>query len=206
MNTSKALAQLKAIEKLKGTMRLAAENWPSQFQTLISTMLSARSLDETTIKVCDRLFQKYPSAKELSQASQKEIEKIIHAINFYKNKSKYILACAEQLQKKYNGEPPKDFNKLVELSGVGNKTANVFLSEQGHNTIGVDTHVYYISRYLGWSIGIKPEKVEEDLKKLFPESYWRELNPTLVKFGKRYTSRKEKNKILDEIKLIGSKK
>ncbi|MEK6871802.1 MAG: endonuclease III [Nanoarchaeota archaeon] len=202
MNTAQALAQFKQIEKLKGNMRLAAEGWLTKFQTLLATILSARSLDETTIKVCIVLFQKYPDSKKLAAASQKEIERIIHSVNFYKNKSKHIIACAKQLQGKYNGEPPANYRQLIELPGVGNKTANVFLSEQGHNTIGVDTHVYYISRYLEWSASKKLEDVEKDLKKLFPEKEWRALNPTLVKFGKKYTSRREKNNILDKIKKI----
>ena len=70
----------------------------------------------------------------------------------------------------------------------------------GEDTIGVDTHVYYISRYLDWSKSSKPEGVEGDLKKLFPKSYWKKLNPTLVRFGKKYTSRKEKDRLLDKIK------
>jgi len=202
METAVAIMQLQKIEKLKGNMRLAAEKWPTHFQTLLATMLSARSLDETTIKVCEKLFEKYPTAEKLAMASQKEIETIIHSVNFYKNKSKHIWECARQLHEKYKGEPPLNYEQLIELPGVGNKTANVFLSEQGHNTLGVDTHVHYISRYLGWSENNKPEQVEADLKKLFPEKYWRELNPTLVKFGKKYTSRIEKNKLLDEIKRI----
>ncbi|MEN9626648.1 MAG: hypothetical protein RL557_976 [archaeon] len=201
MNQLLALQQFRKIRELQGSMRLAAEEWDSPFQTLIATILSARSLDETTIKICEILFKKYPDAPALARASVPDIQKIIRPINFYKNKSRYILACAQMLEEKYNGNVPLDYHELTALPGVGNKTANVFLSEQGHNTIGVDTHVHYISRYLGWSSRTKAEDVEQDLKKLFPESYWKELNPVLVKFGKKYTSRKEKNKLLEEIRL-----
>lgn len=198
----KELKQLKKLKKLGGSMRLAAESWPSKFQTLISTILSARSLDETTIRVSKELYKKYPNAKALSKANIKEIEKIIKPINFYRNKSKNIINCAKILDNKYKGIPPEDFDKLLELSGVGRKTANVFLSEQGHPTIGIDTHITYISNYLGWTKSHKQEKIEEDLKKLFPKKYRQSLNPILVKFGKKYTSKKEKNKVLDEIKGI----
>lgn len=200
MDQKKALKQLKEIDKLKGDMRLAGEDWPTKYQTLIAIILSARALDETTIKVCKEMFQKYPAAKDLAKLKEEQVQQLIKRVNFYRNKSKSILNCAKVLNEKYNGEPPMDFDKLVELPGVGGKTANVFISEYGEDAIGVDTHVNYISNYLGWANSEKPEKVEESLKKLFPKKLWSPLNPTLVKFGKKYTSRKEKNQLLDEIK------
>lgn len=205
MVTSKtAMKQLKELSKHGRKMRLAAEEWPSDFQTLISIILSARSLDETTIKYATILFEKYPTSKELSKASIKDIERIIFPINFYQNKSKYIISCARVLEEKYGGKVPYDFEKLIELPGVGRKTANVFLAEDGSANIGVDTHVNYCSRYLGWTNAkeTQPEKIEEDLKKLFPKNFWNVLNRTLVRFGKSHTSRTEKNKLLDEIKNI----
>lgn len=202
MTPKTAIKQFKEIDKLKGEMRLAAEKWPTDFQILISTILSARTLDETTIKVCKILFKKYPNAKTLANAKPSKISKIIRPINFYKNKTKSITNCAKEIQEKYNEKIPNNYLELINLPGVGNKTANVFLSEKGKDTIAVDTHVYYISRYLRWSKSKKPEDVEKNLKKLFPKSYWNKLNPTLVKFGKKYTSRKEKNLILNKIKRI----
>lgn len=202
MNKKVSFRQFRKIDKLKGDMRLAGERWPTKYQTLISIILSARTLDETTIKVCKFLFEKCPNAKSLSELSEDVIQGMIKPINFYKNKSKNILACATILKKEYRGEVPLDYNQLIMLPGVGNKTANIFLSEYGKDCIGVDTHVYYISRYLGWSNSNKPENVEKDLKKLFPKKIWKKLNSTLVKFGKRYTSRREKRKILDEIKRV----
>ena len=202
MNRKTAIKQFLAIKKLKGNMRLAAEKWPAKFQTLIATILSARSLDETTIKTCKILFSKYPDASSLAKSNSIDIEKIIKPINFYKNKTKSIINCAKVLNERYNGKIPQDYEKLIELSGVGAKTANVFLSELGKDSIAVDTHVYYISRYLRWSNSNKPEQAEKDLKKLFPKKYWNKLIPTLVRFGKKYTSRKEKNLILDKIKKI----
>ena len=202
MNQKIALKQLYKINKLKGNMRLAAEDWKDEYETLIATILSARSLDETTIKVCKLLFEKYPDVKSLSHADIEDVKKIIKPINFYKNKSKNIVNCAEVLMEKYYGNIPKEYAKLIELPGVGNKTANVFLSEYGKNAIAVDTHVYYISKYLEWTKSNHTEKVENDLKKLFPENYWSKINPILVKFGKKYRSKKEKNKLLDEIKKI----
>lgn len=202
MNTKIALSQFREIKKLKGDMRLAAENWPIKYQTLISTILSARSLDETTIKVCKNMFQHYPNAESLSKLDEKKVQILIKKINFYKNKSKSILNCSKFLVDEYKGEPPMDYDKLIELPGVGSKTANVFLSEYGKDAIGVDTHVSYISQYLGWTKSKKPEIIEKDLKKLFPRKYWRSLNSILVKFGKKYRSKKEKNLLLEQLKTF----
>ncbi|PIN94187.1 endonuclease III [Candidatus Pacearchaeota archaeon CG10_big_fil_rev_8_21_14_0_10_31_9] len=202
MDQKKAIRQLSQIKKLDGSMRLAGEGWQSEFQTLIAIILSARSLDETTIKYATILFKKYPSAIELSKANKADVEKIIRPINFYRNKSRNIIECANQIVKEYKGEVPMKFEDLIKLKGVGRKTANVFLSEYGHDAIGVDTHLSYISNYLGWTKTKKPEIIEKDLEKLFPKKYWSRLNQNVVKFGKKYTSKKEKNKLLDEIKNI----
>jgi endonuclease-3 len=199
-----AIKQLKKISSLGRKMRLAAEEWPSEFQTLISIILSARSLDEITIKYATILFEKFPDAESLSKAQSSEVEKIIFPINFYQNKSKYIIQCAKELLENYGGKIPHNMGELIKLPGVGRKTANVFLSEMNQKALGVDTHVTYISRYLGWTDHPEnaPQKIEEDLKKLFPKEMWSQVNPSLVRFGKTYVSRSEKNKILDEIKRI----
>lgn len=183
-------------------MRLAAEAWDEPWKTLISTILSARSLDETTIKYATILFDRYPSVKALSNADVKSVEKIIRSINFYRNKSKNIITCCGELVERHGGEVPKDFDSLISLRGVGAKTASVFLSEYGGDAIAVDTHVFYISKYLGWSSSNTPDKVMVDLMEFFPKRYWSEMNPVLVRFGKKYTSRKEKDVLLERVKGI----
>lgn len=197
-----ALKQLKELAKYSKSPRLAAEEWDEEWQILISTILSARTRDETTIKVAERLFSKYSNSRKLGNAKLNEIEKIIRPINFYKTKAKNVIECCKKLDKEYNGKPPHDINKLIELNGVGRKTANVFLSEIGKDAIGVDTHVSYISQYLGWTKNKEQKKIELDLEKLFPRNKWKYINPTLVRFGKTYTSRKEKKEILDRVKKI----
>ncbi len=199
---NKAIKQLEEMKKDVKKMRLAAEKWPTPFQTLISIALSARTRDETTILVCEKLFQKFPTPQELSKATISEIEEIIKPVNFFQNKSKNIIACAKKLVQDFNGKVPNSIEKMTELPGVGRKTANVFLSEYGGDAIGVDTHVTYISNYLGWVDTTNAEKIERTLKEIFPNEKWSEVNPTLVRFGKTYTSRTEKDKILDEIKEI----
>ncbi len=196
------LKQLKALGKNPKEMRLAAEEWKSPFQILISTIMSARTRDEVTIPVAEKLFKKYPHAKKLGNAKTLDVEKIIRPVNFFRNKSKNVIACSKKLTKDYNGEVPLEIEELIKLPGVGRKTANVFLSELNHDAIGVDTHVSYISQKLDWTKNSNPDKIERDLKELFPKKYWNKVNSTLVRFGKTHTSKKQKDKFLEEIKEI----
>ena len=200
MDSRTAINQLKILSKNVKEMRLAAEDWKNDYEILISTILSARTRDEIIIPVAERLFKKYPNPKSLSEANLRDIKSIIKPVNFYKNKSKNIIKCSKMLVEKYNSKVPHDFDKLIELPGVGRKTANVFLAEHGKHALPVDTHVFYISRKLGWAKGNNPHKVEEELRKLFPKKYWNRINSVLVRFGKTHTSRKKKDEILDEIK------
>jgi len=200
MEQATALKQLKILVEKGKEMRLAGEKWDAPWKTLIAIILSARTRDEKTIPIASKLFSKYNSVVILSKADIKDIQDIIRPINFYINKSKCILKCAKRLQEEFDGKVPADLEKLISLPGVGRKTANVFLSEYGEDAVGVDTHAFYISKYLGWSGSKNPEGVEEDLKKLFPKKIWKTINPILVRFGKTHTSTIKKNKILDEIK------
>ncbi len=198
--TSRAIKQLNKLASLGNEMRLAAEEWKNNFQTLVSIIMSARTRDETTIKVAQKLFEKYPDAKSLSKANVSKIEKLIRPVNFYHNKSKNILNCAKVLVKDYNSKVPETIEELVKLPGVGRKTANVFITEIGGHGIGVDTHVSYCSQKLGWTENKKQEKIESDLKKLFPKKYWNKVNSTLVRFGKTHQSKKQKDEVLEEVK------
>jgi endonuclease-3 len=196
----KAIKQLQELRKKGKELRLAADGWDEDWKTLISTALSARTRDDVTIKVADGLFRRYRNVRELAHANPKEVAKIIRPVNFYRNKTKSIIACAKVLIKEHNGRVPHDFAKLVELPGVGRKTANVFLAEQGHGRIGVDTHVDYLSHYLGWTRGKTQKDVEADLEKLFPKRLWKDINWILVRFGQTHGSRVKKNRILNEIR------
>ncbi|MGV8131342.1 MAG: endonuclease III domain-containing protein [Candidatus Pacearchaeota archaeon] len=202
MEVSKALRQLAELKRLGGNMRLAAEDWGEEWKCLIATIMSAQSRDETTIPIAEKLFDKYDSLGKLANAQYSEVLKVFSGLNFNKTKARNVIFCAKELMERYNGKIPHDLDKLIELSGVGRKTANVFLSEHGKEGLAVDTHVYQIARNLDWSNGKNPHKVEIDLKKLFPNKYWSIVNPILVRFGKKYTSRKKKKELLDSIKNI----
>ncbi|MDD3083450.1 MAG: hypothetical protein PHP82_00315 [Candidatus ainarchaeum sp.] len=202
MDKKKVLLQLEFLRKKSLKMRLAAEEWDSDWKILVSIIMSAQSRDETTIIVANSLFKKYSTLKKLSKANYFDVLKVFKSLNYNKTKAKNVINCAKILLKDYDCKVPMDFNKLINLPGVGRKTANVFLSEKGKDTIGVDTHLSYVSQYLNWSKHKNPVVIERDLKNLFPKNYWRLVNPVVVRFGKSYTNRKEKNKILDCIKKI----
>jgi len=186
-----ALRILVQLKKHSSKLRLAAEGWEKPWKCLISTMLSARTRDEVTIMVCYSLFKRYTSLKALANANLKDVKKIVKPVNFYKTKAKNVIECAKALVKKHDGKVPIDFEDLIELPGVGRKTANVFLSEFGHAAIGIDTHVFQLSHKLGWTREKKPEKIENDLKKLFPKELWKDVNPILVRFGRSYRGKKQ---------------
>ncbi len=183
-------------------MRLAAEGWGEEWKCLIATIMSAQSRDETTIPIAEKLFEGYPTLFDLSKSKYEDVLYIFRSLNLNKGKARNVIACAFELIEKYNGKIPHDLDKLIELSGVGRKTANVFLSEHGKDGLAVDTHVYQIARKLHWSDSKNYHIVERDLKKLFPRKHWSEVNPTLVRFGKKYTSRRIKNQLLDQINTI----
>jgi len=195
MNSKKATSQLKKIQKYNtNPIRLAGEGWDSDWKTLISIMMSAQTRDTTTIKICNTLFNKYDSLEKLAKARLTEIENIISSINYYKTKAKNILATSIIINK---SPIPETIEDLIKLPGVGRKTASVFLSETGKSpAIGVDTHVFRISKKLGWTNQNTPEKVESELKKLFEKKYWNEINSTLVKFGQTHTRIEEDNILL----------
>jgi len=205
MNKKRALWQLKKIRELvknREDVRLAAE-WKEDWKCLISTILSSQTKDETTIKISNILYKKYPTLKSLSKAKLNDIKKIIKPINFYKTKAKHILLTSKILIARYRGKIPKDREKLMELPGVGRKVANVYLV-QVHKAaaIGIDTHVSFLSHALGWTKNKNPYKIEKDLEKLFPSRYWNSINYILVRFGRIYPTRKKQVEKLKKEKII----
>lgn len=201
MYKNRVVRQLKEIEAAGKGLRLAAE-WKKPWQSLISTILSARTTDVKTIVVSKELYKRYDSIKKLATANYADVARIVKPVNFYKTKTKNIIACARDIVENYNGRVPRNFDKLVQLPGVGRKTANVFLAQQGGAHIGVDTHVGYISQKMGWTRHKKPEEIEKDLEKLFPKKYWRSLNYILVRFGQTYKSRRKQDEIIKRIRKI----
>jgi len=198
----KVLQQLDMLDKKSSKMRLAAEEWDLEWKSLIAIMMSAQSRDEMTIKIANGLFEKYPTLASLAGAKYDDVLTCLKSLNYNRTKSKHIIECAKLLVSQYSGVVPHVLGELIKLPGVGQKTANVFLSELGHDAIGVDTHTAYISQKLGWTKNKVPEKIENDLKLLFPKQSWKRINPILVRFGKTYTSKKQKDELLIKIKGV----
>ncbi len=154
------------------------------FSILIGTILSARTKDETTTKVVNVLFSKYKNDKALANAKLKDVEKIIKSIGFYHIKAKRIIEVSKIINSKYKGKVPDNLEKLVELPGVGRKTANcVLVYAFDKPAIPVDIHVHRISNRLGLVDTKTPEETELELMKKIPEKFWLEINDTFVMYG-----------------------
>lgn len=154
------------------------------FSILIGTILSARTKDESTTKVVKELFKKYKDAKALAKAKLKDVEKIIKPIGFYHVKAKRIIEVASIINSKYKGKVPDILDELVELPGVGRKTANCVLVYAFEKpAIPVDIHVHRISNRLGLVKTKTPEDTEMELIKKIPKKFWLEINDTFVMYG-----------------------
>ncbi|KER06450.1 Endonuclease III protein [Marine Group I thaumarchaeote SCGC AAA799-E16] len=159
-----------------------AETGP--FSILIGTILSARTKDESTTKVVKILFSKYKNPKQLANAKLKDVEKIIKPIGFYHVKSKRIIEVAKIIDSKYRGKVPEDLDMLVELPGVGRKTANCVLVYAFEKpAIPVDIHVHRISNRLGLVETKNPEETEQELMKKVDKKFWIDINDTFVMYG-----------------------
>lgn len=160
-------------------------NHENPWQLLIATILSAQCTDERVNIVTKDLFKKYKSLEDFANASQMEMEKDIHSTGFYRNKAKNIIACTRKLIEEYNGEVPREIEKLVTLPGVGRKTANVIrgnIYEQP--SIVVDTHVKRISKRLGFTKHEDPVKIEMDLMEVLPRENWIRYNVQIIMLGR----------------------
>ena len=181
--------------------RLAAENWKQDWQTLIATLMSAQSRDQTTIPIAENLFKKYPTLITLAKANYKDVLKIFKSLNYNRTKAKHVIEATKFILKNYNGKIPEDVEKLIKIPGVGRKTANVVRSEV-HNSaaIGVDTHVHRISNVLGLVKTKTPHQTEIELVKIIPHKYRSKVNRIFVLWGKHVTGR-DKQKFLKDINL-----
>lgn len=176
---------LRILERLYPNPR-SELNFTSEYELVISVVLSAQCTDKKVNEVTLILFQKYPGFSELAKAKISDIEGVIRQVNYYKTKSKNIKKLAEIVKNEHHGILPKERERLIALPGVGNKTANVVLGELGvEPTIAVDTHVFRVSNRLGIAKGKTPLAIEHDLMKRFPKESWRELHHRLIFHGRR---------------------
>ncbi len=173
------------------------------YKTLISTLLSSRTNDDTTLKASKKLFEKAPNINALHKLNTKEIEMLIYPVGFYKTKAKHLKKLAEVIREKYKGRVPDTREELMSLPGVGRKTANLVLNRAfGIPAIAVDTHVHRISNMLGWVNTKSPEKTEIALNEFLPKKYWKDTNRLFVSIGRQYRTKKQIEEFFQDNKLI----
>jgi endonuclease-3 len=159
----------------------------SALELLVATILSAQSTDVRVNIVTPALFAKYRTAADYAAADPAVVEQEIHSTGFFRNKTKSIIGMAQTLVEQHGGRVPDTIEALVQLSGVGRKTANVVLGTWfGKNEgVVVDTHVHRISRLLKLTNEDTPEKIERDLMALVPRDKWTWFSHSLVHHGRR---------------------
>jgi endonuclease III len=161
-------------------------HYTNPFELLVATILSAQSTDAGVNLVTPALFKRYPDAKALARADVGDLETMIHSTGFYRAKSKSLLGMARALVADHRGEVPADMEKLVQLPGVGRKTANVVLGHAlGVPGLPVDRHVLRVANRIGIAESDDPEVVEQQLGKALPKARWTRTSDTLILHGRR---------------------
>ena len=157
------------------------------FELLAATILSAQCTDKRVNMVTPALFARYPNAAALAAADQAEVEELIRSTGFFRHKAKNLIGMATGLVELHGGEVPASMDALVQLPGVGRKTANVILGNAfGRNDgIVVDTHVTRLSNRLALTNGTDAVRIEQALSPLFPQAHWTMLSHLLIEHGRQ---------------------
>ena len=171
--------ELPAVEKI------AESQQEDPFQVLIATLLSARTQDATTLAASTRLFKVAKSPRTMRKLSVTEIERLIYPVSFYRHKARHVKATCDLLVDRFRSRVPTTMEELLELPGVGRKTANLvlILAFKSQRNICVDTHVHRISNRLGWVQTKTPEETEQALYEATDARWWPYLNLYLVTWG-----------------------
>lgn len=182
-------------ENIEKTLKVLSETYPnakcalefkSPYELLVSTILSAQCTDVRVNQVTEELYKEYNTPEKMISLTEEELGEKIKSCGFYKNKSKNILGATRDIIQKYGGEVPKTMEELIELPGVGRKTANVVLSNAfGVPAIAVDTHVFRVSNRLGISKGDTPDQVEKGLMENVPREMWSDTHHYLIWHGRQ---------------------
>jgi endonuclease III len=162
-------------------------NYTNPLELLIATILSAQTTDKGVNLATPALFAKYRTAADYAKANIADLEGAVRSLGFFRNKAKSIQNCCRQLVEKHGGQVPRTMEDLVELPGVGRKTANVVLGNAFNINEGivVDTHVARLSHRLALSNKAEPEKIETDLQALVPRKFWTLFSHWLIWHGRR---------------------
>ena len=189
------MAQLKTIEKVIKILKKETRKYKNPivtevsydkdpYKVLISCLLSLRTKDAVTAKAANNLFKKAKTPSQMSKLKEKQIQKLIYPVGFYRVKSKRIKEISKASIKDCNGKVPSDMDELLKLKGVGRKTANIVLVFGfNKNALPIDIHCHRIPNRLGWIKTKTPEQTELKLRKILPKKYWIDFNNTFVIFG-----------------------
>ncbi len=193
MTKQKTKQILEALDKEYGVTKEGFVH-ETDWQLLIAIMLSAQSTDKQVEEALPDLWKTFPDMKKIVDAPVEEIENSIKSVGLYKVKAKNMKKCCEQLLQHHAGKVPVTIGELTALAGVGRKTATLFLADayeiQG---VTVDTHVFRISRRIGWAKGKNPVQVEQELMKALPKEHWNRINFQLIYHGRSIcTARKSR--------------
>lgn len=163
-----------------------ALNYDTPFELLVAVILSAQCTDKRVNIVTEAMFKEYNTPEQFATMDIEKIEELIKSTGFYRNKAKNIQKASQQLLEKYNGELPQEMDKLLELGGVGRKTANVVRGEVWGlaDGITVDTHVKRITNLLGLTEEQDPIKIERDLMKIVPKKSWIDFSHYIILQGR----------------------
>ena len=189
--TQKVIARLR--ERYPAAMTALVHENP--FQLLVSTILSAQCTDARVNMVTPGLFKKFPSPAHFASVEQKELEVEIRSTGFFRNKAKNIIASSKSIMEKFEGEVPRTMEELLQLGGVGRKTANCVLGGAfGINEgVVVDTHVERLSQRLGLSKERTAEKIERDLMEVVPRDSWYDFSNLLILHGREVCNARKPN-------------
>ncbi len=194
MNKKRVLKILNLLEEEYPHPHIAL-HFRNPLELLIATMLSAQCTDAQVNRITPKLFRKYRSVRDYSNADLGELEQDIRSAGFYKNKARNIIAAAKMIMSDFDGRVPDTMEELTKLPGVARKTANIVLANAFNKVVGiaVDTHVARLSQRLGFSKNRDPNKIEQDLMKLIPKEKWYELNYLLIDHGRAVCRAKKPN-------------
>lgn len=161
-------------------------DFTTPFELLIAVILSAQCTDERVNKVTPSIFAKYNTPEDFANIELSKLEELIHPCGFYKTKAKNIKLTSNILVKEYNSTVPNTMEELMKLPGVGRKTANVVMLEafESPQGIAVDTHAKRLSNRIGLSNKSDPSKIEEDLLKIFPKKFYKDINHIFIYHGR----------------------
>ena len=189
---ARASKVLELLEKNYPNAEIALD-YATPLQLLVATILSAQATDKQINMITPKLFKKYKTAGDYANADLEELEQYIKSSGFYHNKAKNIKNCCKTLVEKFHSKVPKTMNELIELPGVGRKTANIILANAFGivEGVAVDTHVGRLAQRLGLSENKDPNKIEADLMKIIPKEQWTKITDLLIFHGRRVCTAKK---------------